>query len=164
MRRVKRGEVILDHGQLAAALALARSDGSRIAFANGCFDLLHVGHIRYLEEAARVGDVLVVAVNGDASVRELKGSGRPFLPENERAEILASIAGIDYVTVFHESSPRELLSILRPDFQCKGTDYTPDSVPEAELVRSWGGEVVIAGDPKDHSSSALLEKVKATAE
>jgi len=159
-----RGKIVLDHEELAKVLDRSRRDGKRVAFANGCFDLLHVGHIRYLQDAAAVGDLLVVAVNGDASVRDLKGSGRPFLPENERAEILASIAGVDYVTIFHESSPRALLTALRPDFQCKGTDYTADSVPEAELVRSWGGEVVITGDPKDHSSSAILEKVKAPKE
>lgn len=151
---------ILNEDDLTNALAKERAGGKSIAFANGCFDVLHVGHIRYLQDAARVADVLVVGVNGDDSVRGLKGEGRPVMPENERAEIISSIRGVSYVTIFREQSPSHLLQVLRPDFQCKGTDYTADSVPEAELVKSYGGKVVIVGDPKDHSTTAVLEKLR----
>ncbi len=151
---------ILTEHELHAALTREREAGRSVAFTNGCFDILHVGHIRYLQGAAAVGDVLVVGVNGDASVRELKGEGRPVMPERERAELISSIKGVDYVTIFTERSPARLLSALRPDFQCKGTDYTADSVPEANVVRAYGGQVVIVGDPKDHSTSELLEKMK----
>jgi D-glycero-beta-D-manno-heptose 1-phosphate adenylyltransferase len=151
---------ILTEEQLAAALAHERVAGRSIAFANGVFDVLHVGHVRYLQDAARVADVLVVAVNGDVSVRMLKGEGRPVMPEGERAEIVAAIRGVGYVTIFNERSPARLLQTLKPDFQCKGTDYTADSVPEAEVVRSYGGKVVIVGDPKDHSTTAVLEKLR----
>jgi rfaE bifunctional protein nucleotidyltransferase chain/domain len=151
---------ILNEDDLVDALARERSAGRSIAFANGCFDVLHVGHIRYLQDASRVADVLVVGVNGDASVSELKGPGRPVMPEAERAEIISAVRGVAYVTVFHERSPARLLGTLRPDFQCKGTDYTPESVPEGEIVRGYGGQVVIVGDPKDHSTTALLEKMK----
>jgi rfaE bifunctional protein nucleotidyltransferase chain/domain len=150
---------ILTQPQLAEALTAERNAGRTIAFANGCFDVLHVGHIRYLQDAANVADVLVVAVNGDASVRELKGEGRPVMPENERAEIISAIRGVAYVTIFDEKSPASLLQTLRPDFQCKGTDYTADSVPEGEIVRAYGGKVVIVGDPKDHSTTELLSKM-----
>src|SRR5687768_17058066 len=149
---------ILTGDALLDVLATERAAGKRIAFANGCFDVLHVGHIRYLQDAARVADVLVVGVNGDESVRVLKGEGRPVMPEAKRAEIISAIRGVSYVTIFRESSPSRLLQTLRPDFQCKGTDYTADSVPEAEIVKSYGGKVVIVGDPKDHSTSAFLEK------
>lgn len=151
---------IVSEHELASALENERSAGRTIVFANGCFDVLHVGHIRYLQDAARVGDVLVVAVNGDDSVRELKGEGRPVMPAGERAELIASIRGVSYVTVFHDRSPARLLRVLKPDFQAKGTDYTPESVPEAEIVRSYGGEVVIVGDPKDHSTTAVLDKMR----
>ena len=142
------------------ALARERRAGKRIAFANGVFDVLHVGHVRYLQGAAAVADVLVVAVNGDESVRALKGEGRPVMNERERAELISAIRGVSYVTIFHEDSPSRLLEALRPDFQCKGTDYTPDSVPERDVVRSYGGKVVIVGDPKDHSTTAILEKFR----
>lgn len=151
---------ILDEGDLRDALARERAAGRSIAFANGCFDVLHVGHIRYLQGAAAEADVLVVGVNGDESVRELKGAGRPAMNENERAEIIAAIRGVDYVTIFRERSPARLISDLKPDVQCKGTDYTTDSVPEAEVVRSYGGRVAIVGDPKDHSTTELLEKLR----
>src|SRR5215213_1126037 len=121
---------ILTEFALIDALAAERKAGKTIAFANGCFDVLHVGHVRYLQDAANIADVLVVAVNGDASVGELKGEGRPVMPENERAEIISAIRGVTYVTIFDEKSPARLLQTLRPDFQCKGTDYTADSVPE----------------------------------
>ena len=151
---------VLSESDLTHALAMERAAGKTIAFANGCFDVLHVGHIRYLQDAARVADVLVVGVNGDESVRVLKGEGRPVMPEDERAEIISSIRGVSYVTIFLEESPSNLLQVLRPDFQCKGTDYTADSVPEAELVKSYGGKVVIVGDPKDHSTTAVLRKLR----
>lgn len=152
---------VLDETELTHALAMERASGKTIAFANGCFDVLHVGHIRYLQDASRVADVLVVGVNGDDSVRKLKGEGRPVMPEGERAELISSIRGVSYVTVFREDSPSHLLQTLRPDFQAKGTDYTADSVPEAEIVKAYGGKVVIVGDPKDHSTTAVLQRMKA---
>lgn len=152
--------MILREPELAEAVERERAAGKTIAFANGCFDVLHVGHIRYLQDAARVADVLVVGVNGDESVRVLKGEGRPVMPEDERAEIIDSIRGVTYVTVFDEKSPARLLQTLKPDFQCKGTDYTADSVPEGEIVRAYGGKVVIVGDPKDHSTTCVLEKMR----
>ena len=151
---------VLTESQLLDALESERTAGRTIAFANGCFDVLHVGHIRYLQDAARVADVLVVGVNGDDSVRMLKGEGRPVMPQDERAEIISAIRGVSYVTIFDEKSPGRLLQTLKPDFQCKGTDYTAESVPEGELVRAYGGKVVIVGDPKDHSTSAVLEKMR----
>ena len=152
---------VLGEDDLRDALARERAAGRTIAFANGCFDVLHVGHVRYLQDAAKEADVLVVAVNGDASVRALKGDGRPVMNEAERAEIIAALDGVDYVTIFHDATPGRLLGELRPDVQCKGTDYTADSVPEAAIVRGYGGRVAIVGDPKDHSTTALLEKMKA---
>lgn len=151
---------ILAERDLLDAIADERRDGKTIAFANGCFDVLHVGHIRYLQDASRVADVLVVAVNGDDSVRRLKGEGRPVMPQDERAEIISAIRGVGYVTIFEEESPARLLQVLKPDFQCKGTDYTAESVPEAEIVRSYGGRVVIVGDPKDHSTTAFLDQMR----
>lgn len=147
---------LLDERELVEALARERTAGKTIAFANGVFDILHVGHVRYIQDASRVADVLVVAVNGDDSVRAIKGEGRPLTPERERAELVAAIRGVAYVTIFSESSPARLLQVLKPDFQCKGTDYTADSVPEAEIVRAYGGRVVIVGDPKDHSTTEML--------
>jgi len=151
---------ILNERDLSQVVAEDRKAGQTIAFANGVFDLLHVGHVRYLQGAAAVADVLVVAVNGDDSVRMLKGEGRPLTSEDERAEIVAAIRGVAYVTIFHEKSPARLLQVLKPDFQCKGTDYTPDSVPEAEVVRAYGGKVVIVGDPKDHSTTETIKKLR----
>jgi rfaE bifunctional protein nucleotidyltransferase chain/domain len=151
---------ILTERELIEALATERERGKTIAFANGVFDILHVGHVRYLQDASRVADVLVVAVNGDASVRAIKGEGRPIMPERERAEIVSAIRGVVYVTIFEESSPARLLQTLKPDFQCKGTDYTADSVPEAEIVKAYGGRVVIVGDPKDHSTTEMLDRLR----
>jgi rfaE bifunctional protein nucleotidyltransferase chain/domain len=151
---------ILDEQKLAAALERERAFGRSVAFANGCFDVLHVGHIRYLQDAARQADVLVVGVNGDESVRHLKGEGRPVMGEAERAELISAIRGVAYVTIFHEHSPGRLLGDLKPDFHCKGTDYTPDSVPEAAIVNAYGGKVVIVGDPKDHSTTEILRRMK----
>ena len=152
---------VLTESALLETLAREREAGKQIAFANGVFDVLHVGHIRYLQDAAKVADVLVVGVNGDESVRMLKGPDRPLMPATERAELIAAIKGVAYVTVFEEKSPARLLQLLQPDFQCKGTDYTADSVPEAEIVKAYGGKVVIVGDPKDHSTTDLLARMRA---
>jgi D-glycero-beta-D-manno-heptose 1-phosphate adenylyltransferase len=151
---------ILSEMQLADALQRERANGRRIAFANGVFDILHVGHVRYLQDAARVADVLVVAVNSDASTRAIKGESRPITPEQERAELISAIRGVSYVTIFPDSSPARLLELLKPDFQCKGTDYTAESVPEAEIVKAYGGKVVIVGDPKDHSTTGIVGKLR----
>ena len=151
---------VLNERDLADAIARERAAGRTIAFANGCFDVLHVGHIRYLQAAANEADVLVVGINGDESVCELKGTGRPLMNEAERAEIIAAIRGVSYVTIFSERSPGRLIGDLKPDVHCKGTDYTPDSVPEADIVRSYGGRIAIVGDPKDHSTTELLEKLR----
>ena len=151
---------ILDERELQSALNAERKRGHTIAFANGVFDVLHVGHLRYLQGAAAVADVLVVAVNGDDSVRMLKGDSRPVMAEAERAELIAALRGVSYVTIFHDKSPARLLQVLKPDFQCKGTDYTPDSVPEADVVKGYGGKVVIVGDPKDHSTTAIIRRMK----
>jgi rfaE bifunctional protein nucleotidyltransferase chain/domain len=150
---------ILERNRLIARVAIARKGGARVVFANGCFDLLHVGHVRYLEAARGLGDLLVVGVNSDEQVRRLKGEGRPFVPERERAEVIASLRAVDYVTVFHEPTVAELLLALRPDIHAKGTDYTEDSVPERDVVRSFGGRVQIVGDAKDHSSTEMLNDV-----
>lgn len=151
---------VLSHEELREEVQRRRDGGATIAFANGCFDLLHVGHLRYLEGAADEADVLVVAINSDRSVRELKGEGRPLMPADERAELIAALRCVDFVTVFDERSPALLLESLRPDVQCKGTDYTASSVPEGELVRSWGGRIAIVGDPKDHSTTDLLSALR----
>src|ERR687883_2087908 len=147
---------ILERNRLIARVAIARKGGARVVFANGCFDLLHVGHVRYLEAARGLGDLLVVGVNSDEQVRRLKGEGRPFVPERERAEVIAALRAVDYVTVFHEPTVAELLIALRPDVHAKGTDYTEETVPEREVVRAYGGSVRIVGDPKDHSSSHMV--------
>ncbi len=131
----------------------------KIVLANGCFDLFHVGHIRYLEGARALGDLLVVGINSDRRVRELKGPGRPFMPENERAEIVAALACVDAVVVFDEPTVTELIREIRPDLHAKGTDYSADTVPEREIIKEVGGKVAIVGDPKDHSSTELMERV-----
>jgi D-glycero-beta-D-manno-heptose 1-phosphate adenylyltransferase len=144
----------------AAALGeRLRQEGRQVVFANGCFDLFHVGHVRYLEGARQQGSVLVVGVNSDRSVRQLKGEGRPLLPEDARAELLAAMECVDYVVVFDDVTAENLLRDLRPDVHCKGTDYTEATVPERDVVRSWGGRVVIVGDPKDHSTRDVLARI-----
>jgi D-glycero-beta-D-manno-heptose 1-phosphate adenylyltransferase len=150
---------ILERNRLIARVAIARKHGARIVLANGCFDILHVGHVRYLEGAKALGDLLVVGVNADAQVRQQKGEGRPFIPERERAEIVASIRAVDFVTVFQEPTVEALLLSLRPDIHAKGTDYTEETVPERDVVRSFGGRVAIVGDPKEHSSTEMVRKV-----
>jgi rfaE bifunctional protein nucleotidyltransferase chain/domain len=152
------GEVVTRDG-LLARVAEARQGGRSIAFANGCFDLLHVGHVRYLAAAAREADELIVAINDDESVRKLKGSGRPILRAADRAELLAALRFVDYVVIFPEPTVGPLLEAIRPDVHCKGTDYTLDSVPEREVVRSYGGRIAIVGDPKDHSTRDLLARI-----
>jgi rfaE bifunctional protein nucleotidyltransferase chain/domain len=138
----------------------ARRRGRTVALANGCFDILHVGHIRYLEGARREADVLVVGVNGDGSVERLKGPGRPVMPSPDRAVIVAALRAVDHVVVFEEDDVTRLLRTLKPDVHCKGTDYTPDTVPERDVVRSYGGRVAIVGDPKDHDTRALLQRIR----
>jgi rfaE bifunctional protein nucleotidyltransferase chain/domain len=150
---------LLTREALAARIAELRGAGRTVAFANGCFDLLHVGHIRYLQAAADEADILVVAINDDQSVRGLKGPGRPVLAAAHRAELVAALRGVDYVTIFAEPTVTPLLEALRPDVHCKGTDYTPDTVPERETVRAYGGRVAIVGDPKDHSTRDLLARI-----
>jgi D-glycero-beta-D-manno-heptose 1-phosphate adenylyltransferase len=136
-----------------------RRKGLTIAFANGCFDLLHVGHIRYLQAAAAEADRLVVAVNDDEMAGR-KGPGRPILPAEARAELVAALRGVDYVVIFPEPTVAPLLSLIRPDVHCKGTDYTTETVPERETVASYGGRVAIVGDPKDHSTRDLLARIR----
>jgi rfaE bifunctional protein nucleotidyltransferase chain/domain len=150
---------ILDRTRLLARVAIARHNGARIVLANGCFDLLHVGHTRYLTGARAVGDFLVVGINSDEQVARLKGPSRPFMTERERAELVASLRMVDAVTIFPEPTVKDLILELRPDVHAKGTDYTVDTVPEREYVRSYGGEVVIVGDPKDHSTTDLIAQV-----
>jgi D-glycero-beta-D-manno-heptose 1-phosphate adenylyltransferase len=138
----------------------ARGEGRTVALANGCFDVLHVGHVRYLEGARAEADVLVVGVNGDDSVRRLKGEGRPVLPAGDRALLVAALRAVDHVVVFAEDDVARLLLALRPDVHCKGTDYTADTVPEKDVVRSYGGRVAIVGDPKRHDTRVLLQRVR----
>jgi rfaE bifunctional protein nucleotidyltransferase chain/domain len=144
---------------LEPVVAALKASGKTVVLANGCFDLLHVGHIRYLQGARQLGDALVVGLNSDDSVRRLKGPQRPLMPEAERAEILAALACVDYLVIFAEPTVERLLKVLKPDVQCKGTDYTEDTVPEREVVRSYGGRVAIAGDPKDHSTRDLIRDI-----
>lgn len=150
---------ILDREKLVRQIETERKNGAKIILANGCFDLFHVGHIRYLTGAKELGDTLIVGINSDAQVRKLKGENRPFMPEDERAEIVSSIKAVDFVTIFDEPTVEELIRAVRPDFHAKGTDYTPETVPEREIVRECGGQTAIVGDPKDHSSTELIEKV-----
>ncbi len=152
-------EKILSLEALGLAVEKHRRAGRTIVLANGCFDLLHVGHIRYLQGARNLGDVLIVGLNSDRSVLELKGVGRPLMPEKERAEILSALECVDFIVIFDEPSVENLLRALRPDVHCKGTDYTRESVPEREVVRSYGGKVEIAGDPKDHSTRDLIREI-----
>jgi rfaE bifunctional protein nucleotidyltransferase chain/domain len=138
----------------------ARRAGRTVALANGCFEVLHVGHVRYLEGARAEAGVLVVGVNGDDSVRRLKGQGRPLMPAEDRALLVAALRATDHVVVFEEDDVSRLLLTLRPDVHCKGTDYTEETVPERDVVRSYGGRVAIVGDPKDHDTSALLTRIR----
>ena len=150
---------ILDRNVLAARVERDRARGLTIAFANGGFDLLHVGHVRYLDGAKREADRLIVAINSDASVRALKGPTRPVLPESDRAELVAALRAVDYVVIFDEPTVAPLLELLKPDVHCKGTDYTVETVPERDTVRAYGGRIAIVGDPKDHSTTDLLSRL-----
>jgi rfaE bifunctional protein nucleotidyltransferase chain/domain len=149
-----------DARELEAIVSRARRDGRTVVFANGCFDLIHVGHVRYLQHARQMGDLLIVAVNADRSVRALKGVGRPFMNEADRAEILAALECVDFVVTFDEPDVRRLLDRLHPDIHAKGTDYTEATVPERDVVQAYGGRVCIAGDPKDHSTRDLIARIR----
>ena len=148
--------LILKRRALLERVAAARKDGKRIVLANGCFDVLHVGHVRYLQGARSLGDLLVVGINSDKQVRVLKGNGRPIMDEQQRAEIIAALEAVDFVTIFDEPTVTELLLALKPEVHAKGTDYTEDTVPERDVVRGYGGRVAIVGDPKNHSTSQLI--------
>jgi len=152
--------IVPDYRALAESLAPERTRGRTLALANGCFDVLHVGHVRLLAEARAHADLLVVALNSDASARALKGAGRPYVPLAERMEVVAALAGVDYVTSFDETTAGALIDALRPEVQIKGTDRSPDSVPEREQVERYGGRIVICGDPKAHSSTELGKRLK----
>ena len=151
---------IVTREELKQLVKLDRTQKLTIAFANGAFDLLHVGHIRYLDGAKREADRLIVAINSDASVRGLKGPTRPVLSEADRAEMVDALRAVDYVVVFDETTVSPLLELLQPDVHCKGTDYTVDTVPERETVRAYGGRIAIVGDPKDHSTTDLLSRLR----
>jgi D-glycero-beta-D-manno-heptose 1-phosphate adenylyltransferase len=148
---------ILSREQLRKQVDAWRSAGESITLANGCFDFLHVGHVRYLHAAKKLGGKLIVAINSDESVRALKGHGRPLMPAQERAEIIAALADVDAVVIFPERDVRTLIREIRPDIQAKGTDYTAESVPERDVVLKYGGRVEIVGDPKDHSTSEIIQ-------
>jgi rfaE bifunctional protein nucleotidyltransferase chain/domain len=151
---------IMTRDALLRRVAEHRARGESVVLANGCFDLLHVGHTRYLEGARREGDVLVVAVNSDASMRSLKGDGRPILPADARAQLVAAVAAVSYVTVFDEPDVVALMTALRPDVHAKGTDYTAETVPERETARRLGARIAIVGDPKQHSTAGMLERLR----
>lgn len=150
---------ILNRDELSTRIEEARSAGARIVLANGCFDVLHVGHVRYLAGARELGDVLVVGINSDEQVARLKGPGRPVMRGAERAELVASLESVTYVTIFDEPTVEQLLLTLKPDVHTKGTDYTEETVPERAVVRSYGGRVAIVGDSKEHSTSAILTRI-----
>ena len=151
---------IADHGALSETVNDLKGQGKRIVFANGCFDVLHVGHIRYLYGARKEGDVLIVAVNSDRSIDTLGKREQPIMPDMERVEILEALEMVDYVTLFDEPTVDQLLRRLQPHVHAKGTDYTVETVPERDTVLSYGGEIAIVGDPKDHSSSTIIQKIK----
>ena len=153
---------VLDKESLKNEVTKLRQSGKTVSFANGHFDILHVGHLRYLQDAKAQGDYLVVALNDDASVEKLKGAGRPVVPGSERAELLAALEPVDFVVIFSGDSPAPLLSELQPDVHCKGPDYgSPEQVPEYEVVRAYGGRTALVGDPKDHNTSDIIATVKA---
>ena len=154
--------MVVTESELVDAVARDRAAGRTLAFANGCFDLLHVGHVRYLQSAAAEGDRLIVAVNDDASVAALKGEGRPVQSAADRAELVAALRGVDYVVVFSDPTVERLLRLLKPEVHCKGTDYTLDSVPERAVVLAYGGRTAIVGDPKQHNTRELLARIRGT--
>jgi rfaE bifunctional protein nucleotidyltransferase chain/domain len=152
-------DTIVSRDRLVDLVRADRRAGRTLAFANGCFDLLHAGHVRYLQAASREADRLIVAVNDD-DVASTKGPGRPIMKATERAELVAALRGVDYVVIFPEPSVAPLLALLKPDVHCKGTDYTSESVPERDVVRAYGGRIAIVGDPKDHSTRDLLARIR----
>ena len=145
--------------EISTLVSEHQAAGKTVVFANGCFDLLHVGHIRYLEAARALGDILVLGLNGDQSVRQLKGPGRPLMNQQERAEILAALECVNYLVIFDEPTAKQVLETLKPNIHAKGTDYTRESVPERETVLSYGGSIAIVGDPKDHSTKDFLKQI-----
>ena len=151
---------VLSEDEILAAVQADRAMGRTVAFANGCFDVLHVGHVRYLAGAAAQADRLVVAINDDASVKGLKGPGRPILSAADRAEMIAALEDVDYVVTFPDPDVNRLLGLLKPDVHCKGTDYTPETVPERDTVLAYGGRIAIVGDPKDHSTREVIARIK----
>jgi D-glycero-beta-D-manno-heptose 1-phosphate adenylyltransferase len=151
---------VLNESELVAAVARDRAEGRSIAFANGCFDLIHVGHVRYLQGAAAEADRLIVAVNDDRSVSGLKGAGRPILAGKDRAELVAALRGVHYVILFGDPTVERLLRLVKPDVHCKGTDYTVESVPERAVVRSYGGRTAIVGDQKSHATRDLIGRIR----
>lgn len=151
---------IISRDELPRRVEQWRRAGAKVILTNGCFDLLHVGHIRYLHAAKELGGKVVVALNSDASVRQIKGQGRPLMNEQERAEILAALSDVDAVVIFSEPDVRAIIREIRPDVQAKGTDYSADSVPERDEVVAYGGRVAIVGDPKDHSTTEFLEQMR----
>jgi rfaE bifunctional protein nucleotidyltransferase chain/domain len=154
------GRYVRDRAELKRIIEEERKKGKKVVFGNGCFDILHVGHIRYLKGAKELGDILVVGLNDDTSVLTLGKRDAVITPLDERAEIVASIDCVDFVTSFSEPTVEGLLLELKPDIHAKGTDYTPETVPERKIVQSYGGEVAIVGDPKDHSTTAIIERLK----
>ena len=150
---------VVSEPELVDAIRSDRAAGKSVAFANGCFDLLHVGHVRFLQGAAAEADRLIVAVNADASVRGLKGPNRPILSETDRAEMVAALRGVDYVILFSEATVEKLLRLIMPDVHCKGTDYTVESVPEHGVVQSYGGRTAIVGDSKSHATRELIARI-----
>jgi len=151
---------IVTEDELAEAVRAERAEGRTIAFANGCFDVLHVGHVRYLAAAKEQADRLVVAINDDGSVKNLKGAGRPILGAADRAELVGALESVDYVLMFSDADVNRLLRLFKPDVHCKGTDYTPETVPERETVLAYGGRIAIVGDPKNHSTRDLVSRVE----
>lgn len=153
------GEIVTDHSKLKRRIRGLKEEEQRIIFTNGCFNILHVGHLRYLRDASELGDVLVVAVNGDESVQQLKGENYPVLPAEERVELLAALEFVDFVTIFHETDVSNLLLTLKPHVHAKGSDYSEDTIPERETVKSYGGELAVTGGPKNHSVTDILELI-----
>ncbi len=158
----RKDKIILDHQKLLEKVNQLRAEGKTIVFTNGCFDIIHVGHIRYLEGASKEADILILALNTDESTKILKGPNRPIIPLNERLEIVAAFECVDLVTVFDGKKCDKLLNLLKPDVHAKGTDYTYENVPERETVLSYGGKIAIVGDPKNHSTSDLLKKLSSS--
>jgi rfaE bifunctional protein nucleotidyltransferase chain/domain len=152
-------EVVLKHEELAKKIEALKAQGKKVVFTNGCFDLLHVGHVRYLRGAKALGDILVLAINSDDSIRRLKGKERPLLPLEDRLGILSAFEMIDFVTPFEDDTVTPLLLKLKPHIHAKGTDYTPDTVPEKATMDSLGGQVAVVGDPKDHASKNLIQEI-----